>query len=178
LLITDYPDLDKSVKMVQWFVHFGQNHARRNDYRFARTGASMTAENLLELKKAEQPEQVLMPEDVLRSDFEKTALMLAEKLDFLDAQILRKFYITGREFPFDTQPFCFPILYKEMKDSHRLKMCREALRKRLDNLVKTGFLEKVRGSNPINYEPSRGKENLVRAVITKFFLIHGLTKFM
>ena len=115
---------------------------------------------------------------VLESDFEQAAGLLAEKLDFLDVQILRKFYTTGRDFPFDTQPFCFPILYREMKDSHRLKICQEAFRKRLDNLVVAGFLGKVRGSNPVNYEPVRDKDKLVRAVITKFFLIHGLTKFV
>jgi len=114
----------------------------------------------------------------LESDFEQAAGLLAEKLDFLDVQILRKFYTTGRDFPFDTQPFCFPILYREMKDSHRLKICQEAFRKRLDNLVVAGFLGKVRGSNPVNYEPVRDKDKLVRAVITKFFLIHGLTKFV
>jgi len=114
----------------------------------------------------------------LESDFEQAAALLAEKLDFLDVQILREFYMTGKDFPFDTQPFCFPILYREMKDNHRLKICQEAFRKRLDNLVAASFLGKIRGSNPINYEPVRDKDKLVRAVITKFFLIHGLTKFV
>ena len=102
----------------------------------------------------------------------------AEKLDFLDVQLLRKFYMTGKKFPLDTQPFCFPMLYKEMKDSHRLKIGKEALRKRLGNLVKIGFLLKVKQSNPTSYFPIKGGEQLVRAVITKFFLIHGLTKFL
>ncbi|MFH1622996.1 MAG: hypothetical protein ABIA12_00535 [Candidatus Aenigmatarchaeota archaeon] len=114
----------------------------------------------------------------LESDFEQTTALLAEKLDFFDVQILRKFYMTGKDFPFDTQPFCFPILYREMKDNHRLKICQEAFRKRLDNLVVAGFLGKIRGSNPINYEPVRDKDKMVRAVITKFFLIHGLTRFV
>ncbi len=127
------------------------------------------------------PTDVLMKntfEEAMKSDVEQASLMLADKLDFLDVQILRKFYVTGKEFPMDTQPYCFPILYKEMKDSNRLKICREAFRKRLDNLVGVGFLEKMTGSNPINYEPVSGKEKIIRAVITKFFLIHGLTKFV
>lgn len=125
-----------------------------------------------------QSQTKLAAEQVMKSDFEQATMLLAEKLDFLDVQILRKFYMTGKDFPFDTQPFCFPILYREMKDNHRLKICQEAFRKRLDNLVVTGFLGKIRGSNPVNYEPVRDKDKLVRAVITKFFLIHGLAKFM
>jgi len=103
---------------------------------------------------------------------------LAEKLDFLDIQILRKFYTTGKEFPYGTQPYCFPILYKEMKTSHHLKIGMEALRKRLDNLTRLEFLVKIRHSNPTNYSPVRGKENLVNGIILKFFVIHGLTKFL
>lgn len=109
---------------------------------------------------------------------EANILGFAERLDFLDIQILRKFYATGKQFPFDTKPFCFPILYKEMKENHHLKICKEALRKRLDNLVKIGFLEKIKNSNPCNYIPVKNKEEIVRAVIMKFFLIHGLTKFL
>jgi len=105
-------------------------------------------------------------------------LSLAERLDFLDIQLLRKFYMTGKNFPLDSQPYCFPILFQEMKINHHLKIGTEALRKRLDNLVDTGFLEKVKHSNPANYAPIRGKENLVRAVITKFFLVNGLSKFL
>jgi len=105
-------------------------------------------------------------------------LDLVERLDFIDVQILRKFYTTGKEFPNDTQPYCFPILYKEMKDVHRLKIGMEALRKRMEVLVKFGFLGKINNSNPTNYSPVGGKEKLVRAVIMKFFLINGLTKFL
>ena len=103
---------------------------------------------------------------------------LVERLDFLDVQILRKFYTTGKDFPLDTQPYCFPILYKEMKEVHRLKIGLEALRKRLDVLVRVGLLGKVSSSNPTNYIPAKGKEQFVRAVIMKFFLINGLTKFL
>jgi len=116
--------------------------------------------------------------EILKEDFEKSVLLLAERLDFLDVQILRKFYMTGKEFPLDTQPYCFPILYREMKETHRLKIGSEALRKRLTNLVRCGFLEKVGRTNPANYEPLKGKEELVRAVVMKFFMIHGLTKFI
>jgi len=103
---------------------------------------------------------------------------LAERLDFLDVQILRKFYTTGKEFPYGTQPYCFPILFKEMKTSHQLKIGMEALRKRLDNLTRLEFLVKIKHSNPTNYSPVRGKENLVNSIILKFFIIHGLTKFL
>ncbi len=112
------------------------------------------------------------------TNLEKSILELIERLDFLDIQLLRKFYVTGKKFPFDTQPHCFPILFKEMRDAHQIKIGIEALRKRLDVLVKFGFLEKIQKSNPTNYIPIKGREELVRGVITKFFLINGLTKFL
>lgn len=108
----------------------------------------------------------------------RLVLDLAERLDFLDIQLLRKFYVTGKEFPHDTQPFCFPILFREMKNNHHLKIGIEALRKRLNNFVSMNLLEKIKGSNPTGYTPVTGREELVRAVVTKFFLIHGLTKFL
>ena len=116
--------------------------------------------------------------ELLEGDFEGSVSLLAERLDFWDVQILRKFYITGKDFPFDTQPYCFPILYREMKETNRLKIGTEALRKRLTNLVRCGFLEKVKRTSPSNYNPVKNKEKVVRAVIMKFFMIHGLTKFV
>jgi hypothetical protein len=103
---------------------------------------------------------------------------LAERLDFLDIQILRKFYMTGRQFPQDTQPYCFPILFREMKLNHHLKIGVEALRKRLNNFVSMQLLEKAESSNPANYAPVSGREQFVKAVVTKFFLINGLMKFI
>ncbi|MFH0837133.1 MAG: hypothetical protein V1870_03315 [Candidatus Aenigmatarchaeota archaeon] len=111
-------------------------------------------------------------------NLESSLLEIVEKLDFLDVQLLRKFYTTGKEYPFDTQPYCFPILYKEMRDAQHLKIGMEALRKRLDNLVKLNLLGKIKKSNPTNYEPIDGKEKVVRAIIMKFFVISGLTKFL
>ena len=103
---------------------------------------------------------------------------LVEKLDFLDIQLLRKFYHTNKPFPNDTQVWCFPILYQEMKTAHHLKIGPEALRKRLDNFVRLNLLEKVKNSNPVSYLPVRGKESFVRSVIAKFFLLQGLSKFL
>lgn len=104
--------------------------------------------------------------------------LFAEKLDFIDIQLLRKFYTTGKEFPNDCQPYCFPVLYAELRGSKQIKIGLEALRKRLDNLTKLVLLTKVRNSNPTNYYPIRGKERFLRAVIVKFFLLNGLTKYL
>jgi len=114
----------------------------------------------------------------IEESFDTSLLQLAEKMDILDVQILRKFYTTGKEFPFDTQPYCFPILFKEMRETNNLKIGLEGLRKRLDNLVKFGLVEKIKKSNPTNYGPVSGKEQFVRSTIIKFFIINGLTKFM
>lgn len=103
---------------------------------------------------------------------------LAEKLDFLDVQILRKFYMCRGDFPFDTQPYCFPILYQEMKTAQQTKIGLEGLRKRLDALVGLGLLEKVKHSNPVSYSPLIERCGFVRGVITKFFLINGIVNFL
>lgn len=117
-------------------------------------------------------------ENIEKSDVIEKITEFAEKLDFIDIQILRKFYMTGKEFPNDTQPYCFPLLYKEMKVNNRLKIGVEALRKRLNNLVKLGLLEKVKHSNPTGYRPIKEKVNFVRGIIIKFFILNGLTKFL
>lgn len=101
-------------------------------------------------------------------------ISLTERLDFLDIQLLRKFYMVNKEYPFDTQPYCFPVLYLEMKVANQIKIGMEALRKRLDNLVNLGLLEKIRHSNPVNYGPLSGQEKFVRAVITRFLFVNGL----
>lgn len=122
--------------------------------------------------------ETTVDQSIETEDLETVLIDFVERLDFLDVQLLRKFYSTGKEFPLDTQPHCFPILYKEMCDNHHLQIGAEALRKRLDNLVRVGFLGKIQKSNPTNYTPLAGKEQLIRAMIMKFFLIHGLTKFL
>jgi hypothetical protein len=109
---------------------------------------------------------------------DKELLNLIDRLDLIDIIVLKKFYATGRKFPLDTQPYCFPILFKEMKENNNLKIGTEALRKRLDILTKRKFLEKVNNSNPTNYFPINGKEGFVRLLITKFFVLNGLTKFL
>ena len=116
--------------------------------------------------------------EILEKEFDQSILALADRLDFLDVQILRKFYMTGKEFPLDTQPYCFPILYRDMKTTHRIKIGKEALRKRLTNLSRVGLLRKVGRTNPANCEPVSGKETVVRAAIMKFFMVSGLTKFV
>ena len=100
--------------------------------------------------------------------------MLLERVDFIDIIILKKFYMTGEKFPNDTQPYCFPILYQEMKTNNNLKITKEGLRKRLHSLVKIGLLEKVEKTNPSIYLPKRNKERIVKELIKRFFIVHGL----
>jgi len=123
-------------------------------------------------------EREILLEERLEGKSSEEISNLVERLDFLDIQLLRKFYMSGKEYPFDTQPHCFPILYQEMKTVHKIKIGLEGLRKRLDALVKLDLLEKVRRSNPVSYSPIMGKSFLVHEVITKFFLINGLTRFL
>ena len=131
-----------------------------------------------ELNNLESFLDVSLEKGIETKDIENVLIEFVERLDFLDIQLLRKFYSTGKEFPLDTQPHCFPILFKEMRDNNHLQIGAEALRKRLDNLVRVSLLVKIQNSNPTNYIPVAGKEQLIRAMIMKFFLIHGLTKFL
>jgi len=103
---------------------------------------------------------------------------IVDRLDFLDIQILRKFYMVNKEYPLDTQPYCFPVLYVEMKVANQIKIGMEALRKRLDCLVRLGLLEKINHSNPVSYGPLNEQETLVRAIIKRFFFVNGLSNFL
>ena len=126
-------------------------------------------------------ENILSEQDITQygdnTNFED-AIMLAERLDFLDIQLLRKFYMNGKEQPFDLQPYCLPILYREMKVTNRIKIGLNAFRYRLNNLVKLGLLDRIYKSNPALFTPLGDKREFIRAVVTKFFLINGLLKFL
>jgi len=122
--------------------------------------------------------QNLPVEQLSEQSNDQPAFALIDRLDLIDVIVLKKFYATGKDFPFDTQPYCFPILYKEMKENNNLKICMEALRKRLDVLVKAGLLEKINNSNPTSYIPINGKETFIRLLITKFFVLSGFTKLL
>lgn len=103
---------------------------------------------------------------------------LAERLDFFDVVVLKKFYLSGKDPLSSTRPHCFPILFKEMKDLHKMKLGIEAFRKRLKVLTKMGLLIKVEKMSPTAYLPVPEKEFFIKASITKFFLINGVTKFV
>lgn len=109
------------------------------------------------------------------SSREDTVVSLAERLDFVNIQILRKFYDTGMDFPKDTQPHCFTVLYSEMKTFHKVRIGVEAFRKRVDKLVSIGLLEKAGRTSPANYFPVRGYEHTIRAVIKRFMMNNGLS---
>jgi hypothetical protein len=117
-------------------------------------------------------------EEGVKTEFFNDIVLLTERLDFLDIQLLRKFYIVDREPPFDTQPYCFPVLYHEMKVANQIKIGMEALRKRLNNLVKLGLLEKIKHSNPVCYVPVNGRGEFVKMIIKRFLFINGLINFL
>jgi len=108
----------------------------------------------------------------------KSVNELAERLDLTDVLILRKFYFNKRDSTSSTVPYCFPLLYKEMKEVHKMKIGIEALRKRLKVLLDIGLLVKVERSNPSSYLPVEEKTMFVKAVIIKFGLINGFTNFV
>lgn len=126
----------------------------------------------------EHQQEGILQESTSQVESDQQLMNLIDRLDLTDVIVLKKFYATGRQFPFDTQPYCFPILFKEMKENNNLKIGLEALRKRLDILAETNLLQKVNNSNPTNYFPINGKETFVRLLITKFFVLNGLSKFL
>lgn len=125
--------------------------------------------------KLEQTTQI-QQKNILGSfgEGEDLVLSLAGKLDFLNIQILRKFYSTREVFPNDTRPHVFSMLYMEMRGEQKISIGNEALRKRLAFLVSSGLLEKVGRSNPASYHPVKGLEQTVRAVIKRFMMNNGL----
>lgn len=88
---------------------------------------------------------------------------LVDLLDLVDLAILKKFYMSGKE-PFDTKPFCLPILYQEMR-KNGLKITRRGFEYRLKKLVKYGLLRKIEKTNPSVYEPIVEIKEFVRKVI-------------
>lgn len=101
--------------------------------------------------KLEQTTQI-QQKNILGSfgEGEDLVLSLAGKLDFLNIQILRKFYATGDDFPNDTKPHVFSMLYMEMRGEQKISIGTEALRKRLAFLVSSG-LPVFTGYDPVNH---------------------------
>lgn len=118
---------------------------------------------------------------LITDDSQKTVdsiVLIADRLDFTDIQILRKFYLIGREQSVESQPYCFPILFREMKKTGQIKIGVEGFRKRLNNLEKVGLLKKIKHSNPTIYLPVEGNKEVVRAIIKRFFFVNGLENFL
>jgi len=95
---------------------------------------------------------------------------LLDKLDLIDLSILKRFYMSGKE-PFDTKPYCLPILFADMK-AKGLSLKRRSFEYRLKKLVKLGLLKKVERTNPSLYEPLPEIKHFVRKLI-----VLALTKF-
>ncbi|MBU5682718.1 MAG: hypothetical protein QXW04_01675 [Candidatus Aenigmatarchaeota archaeon] len=98
---------------------------------------------------------------------------ILERIDFIDVLILKKFYLTGKEFPGDTQPYCLPFLHSELKIQHQISLTLEGLRKRLNTLVKLGLLKKIDRTNPVVYFPKEDMKDIARRIIFKFFERYG-----
>ncbi|MEM5882377.1 MAG: hypothetical protein QXS69_02870 [Candidatus Aenigmatarchaeota archaeon] len=98
---------------------------------------------------------------------------ILERIDFIDVLILKKFYLTGKNFPNDVQPYCFPFLYTELKNQHQINLTLEGLRKRLNTLVNLGLLKKVERTNPSVYFPKEDMKEIARRIIFKFFERYG-----
>ncbi|MEM1634295.1 MAG: hypothetical protein QXP34_01415 [Candidatus Aenigmatarchaeota archaeon] len=122
------------------------------------------------MERVENLENKLLSASPLTEIFIKQVL---ERIDFIDVLILKKFYITGKEFPNDIQPYCFPFLYNELKLQHQINLTLEGLRKRLNSLVNLGLLKKVEKTNPSVYFPREEMKDVVRKIIFKFFERYG-----
>lgn len=115
---------------------------------------------------------------LLKNQNEINLIEVVERLDKIDILILRKFYFTNKEFPNDMQVYCFPILIKELKEIHNIKLTTDALRKRIEKLCKINLLEKVEKSNPAIYLPLESKKEMVENLIKMFISYSGLENFL
>lgn len=84
--------------------------------------------------------------------------------DIITVRVLQKFYKTGRRFPGDVNCYYVSQLHSELR-REGLRIEVETLRKRLDTLVKLGFLEKV-NTYPRLYMPVKNIEK-IRSLIEK-----------
>lgn len=98
---------------------------------------------------------------------------LLDKLDLIDLSILKRFYMAGKE-PFDTKPYCLPILFTEMK-MNGLNLRRRSFEYRLKKLVKLGLLKKVDKTNPSIYEPIQEIKYFVRKLIVLALTKYGFS---
>jgi len=89
---------------------------------------------------------------------------LLSHFDVITVRVLQKFYKTGDKFPNDVNCYYVSQLHAELM-REGLKIEIETLRKRLDVLVKLGFLEKVK-TYPRLYMPVRNVEK-VRMMIER-----------
>jgi len=76
-------------------------------------------------------------------------------MDIRDIIVLKIFYCPPT-------PWCFPILYEKFKAIHDVGP--EALRKRLYDLERLGYIKRLKRCNPSLFEPN-GKEEEVGKII-------------
>lgn len=103
---------------------------------------------------------------------------LIERLDKIDIIILKKFYFASKEFPNDLQVYAFPILVKELREIHKVKLTDDAIRKRLKKLSKLGLLEHVENSNPSIFLPKEEAKSFVEELIKQYISYIGLEVFI
>ena len=111
---------------------------------------------------------------LLQKEKELDLVGLVERLDKLDVLILKKFYVTNEEFPSDIKLYAFPILFKELKEIHNIKLTEDAIRKRLKKLCEIGLITQVKNSNPSIFLPKDGMKEKVKELIRLYISYLGL----
>jgi hypothetical protein len=80
---------------------------------------------------------------------------LAQRLDRQDVLLLKEFYHTGRPYPNDTTAHVLCLLVDRLRrgTGPLAGLSYWAIRRRLENLVALGLLERIRHTNPAVYMP-------------------------
>lgn len=114
---------------------------------------------ILQQTKRQREVAVLSIDEVLES-------FMRMQAKIFDMSVLKKFYDTNKKHPYDTCPWCLPILYELMTKQFELTITPEGFRRRLKKLERYGLIKKIPRTCPSVYEPIQDiKHNVRRAII-------------
>lgn len=105
---------------------------------------------------------------------EVMALFSKIRIDIVDINILRAFYLTGKQPPLDTVPWCFPILYKGFKEKNITQAGSHGFYLKVEKLRKAGLIKKLKRTSPALYEPDDVIKYVIRRSVLMWLANRGL----
>lgn len=133
--------------------------------------SSQKPEMLLEERQAIQRLQ----EEIFLPSVEEVLVLFSKiRVDLVDINVLRAFYMTNKQHPYDTAPWCFPILFKGFKEKNITRTGRMGFYKKVEKLCKAGLITKLKRTNPVIFEPVDEIKYVVRRSVLMWLANRGL----